>query len=70
MRLVLRLFVLVLLVVVVPVVLVMSRSSRSGPLRGGRPPPRYALHRCSIAKGNVMPPYGGKVVTWQLIELA
>jgi hypothetical protein len=30
MRLVLRLFVLVLLVVVVPVVLVMSRSSRSG----------------------------------------
>jgi hypothetical protein len=23
-----------------------------------------------IAKGNRMPPYGGKAVTWQLIQLA
>lgn len=23
-----------------------------------------------IAKGNVMPPYGGKSVTWKLIQLA
>ena len=23
-----------------------------------------------IAKGNIMPPYGGKAVTWKLIEYA
>ena len=47
-----------------------ARTGQKCPVSGVWKVVGYPTTKAPIAKGNIMPPYDGKAVTWQLITLA